>query len=87
MGIEIFYAIPKILFEGKLIPQIQLEECFKEVQQLGAKQIKFTAGHAEDVSLQEVQLLTRLIKNYDIENLILENGQDPAFAKAETVHQ
>lgn len=87
LGIEIFYAVPEILFEVELIPQIQLEEYFKEAQQLGAKQIKFTAGYTKEVTLQEVQLLTRLIKNYGIENLTLENGQDSSFAEAETVHQ
>ncbi len=87
LGIEIFYAVPEILFEGELISQSELEDYFKEAHQLGAKQIKFTAGYTKEVTLQEVQLLTRLIKNYSIENLTLENGQDASFAKAETVHQ
>ena len=87
LGIDIFYAVPEILFEDQLLSADQLETYFKEAQQLGAKQIKFTAGYTKEVTLQEDQLLTRLIKNYDIENLTLENGQDSSFAEAETVHQ
>lgn len=86
LGIELFYAIPEILFEDKLLPLEQLESYFKEAQQLGAKQVKFTAGYAAEVPQEEADTLRRLLDTYGIENLTLENGQDPTFAKAETLH-
>lgn len=86
LGIELFYAIPEILFEDKLLPLDQLESYFKEAQLLGAKQMKFTAGYAADVPQEEVDALRRLLDTYGIDNLTLENGQDPTFAKAETLY-
>lgn len=86
LGIELFYAIPEILFEDKLLPLDQLESYFKEAQQLEAKQMKFTAGYAADVPQEEVDTLRRLLDTYGIDNLTLENGQDPTFAKAETLY-
>ncbi|MFL2105003.1 sugar phosphate isomerase/epimerase family protein [Desemzia sp. FAM 23991] len=86
LGIELFYAIPEVLFEDKLLPLNQLEGYFKEAQLLGAKQVKFTAGYAADVPQEEADALRRLLDTYGIENLTLENGQDPTFAKAETLY-
>ncbi|MBM6614736.1 TIM barrel protein [Desemzia sp. RIT804] len=86
LGIELFYAVPEILFEDKLLPLNQLEGYFKEAQLLGAKQVKFTAGYAADVPLEEIESLRQLLDTYEIENLTLENGQDPTFAKADTFY-
>lgn len=86
LGIQLFYAVPEILFEDKLLPVDQLEGYFKEARQLGATQVKFTAGYAADISQEEVEELRRLLDTYGIENLTLENGQDPTFAKAETLY-
>lgn len=84
-GIELFYAVPEILFEGQLHELDNLEQYFIEAQFLGAKQVKFTAGYAEKVSEEEIAQLKDLLLKYEIDNLTLENGQDPAFAKAETL--
>lgn len=81
-GIELFYAVPEILFEDQLHPLDKLEQYFIEAQFLGARQVKFTAGYAEAVSDEEVTQLKDLLAKYEIANLTLENGQDPSFAKA-----
>lgn len=86
LKIELFYAVPEILFADKLLPLEDLETYFNEAHVLGAKQIKFTAGHAE-VTQEEANELNRLLNQYGIENLTLENGQDPAFAKSETLYR
>lgn len=86
LEIELFYAVPEILFADKLLPLEDLETYFNEAHLLGAKQIKFTAGYAE-VTQEEADELNRLLNKFGIENLTLENGQDPAFAKAETLYE
>lgn len=86
LDIELFYAVPETLFEGgQLLPLSKLEGFFKEAQFLGAKQVKFTAGYATELDQEELDQLKQLLSTYGIENLTLENGQDPSFAKAETV--
>lgn len=88
LGISLFYAVPETLFEGgQLLPLSKLEGFFKEAQFLGAKQVKFTAGYAAELHPEELDQLNQLLSTYGIENLTLENGQDPSFATAETVKQ
>lgn len=86
LGIELFYAVPETLFEGgQLLTLDKLEGFFKEAQFLGVKQVKFTAGYTTELVQEEVAKLKQLLNTHGIENLTLENGQDPSFARAETV--
>lgn len=75
LGIELFYSVPDILFEGELLAKETLTQYFDEYNQLGAKQIKLVAGYADKISESDLDTLKILLREYDIHHLTLENDQ------------
>lgn len=75
LGMELFYSVPDILFQEKLLEQDTLIQYFEEYNMLGAKQLKIVAGHAEAPSEEEMEMLEDLMEEYYIHHLTLENDQ------------
>lgn len=75
LGMELFYSVPDILFQGKLLDQDTLVRYFEEYNMLGAKQLKIVAGYAEAPSEEEMEMLEELMEEYYIHHLTLENDQ------------
>ncbi|WP_028273230.1 sugar phosphate isomerase/epimerase family protein [Atopococcus tabaci] len=75
LEMELFYSVPDILFQEKLLEQDTLVQYFEEYNMLGAKQLKIVAGYAEAPSEEEMEMLEELMEEYYIHHLTLENDQ------------
>lgn len=75
LGIELYYSVPDILFEGKLLKKETLVQYFKEYASMGAKQLKIVAGYVDELAEEDSKILKTLLDEYSIHHLTLENDQ------------
>lgn len=75
LEMELFYAVPDTLIQGRLMDAEKLSEYFKEYQALGAKQFKIVAGYTDGLTEEELSKLKDLMTEYGVRHLALENDQ------------
>ena len=74
-GIDYYYSIPDVLFQGKQVNLSSLKKYLIEAQSFGCTKVKLTAGSLETVSAEEVSMFNDLLKTHSIEMLTVENDQ------------
>lgn len=75
LGMELYYSVPDILFEGELLEKETLVQYFKEYTALGAKQLKIVAGYVDELTEEDGETLKALLEEHGIHHLTLENDQ------------
>lgn len=75
LGIQLYYSVPDILFEGELLEKDTLLKYFNEYTALGAKQLKIVAGYLDELTKKDGETLKSLLDEYGIHHLTLENDQ------------
>lgn len=75
LDMELFYAVPDTLIQGRLMDAEKLSEYFKEYKDLGAKQFKIVAGYTDGLTEEELASLKGLMTEYGVRHLALENDQ------------
>lgn len=86
-GMELFYSIPELLFEGKMIENYKMKAFFEEAEKIGASYIKMTGGHSKEITQKNVDFINRLIEEYEIKGFTVENDQVASYSTGDNLLQ
>ncbi|MBM6615179.1 sugar phosphate isomerase/epimerase [Desemzia sp. RIT804] len=86
-GMELFYSIPELLFEDKMIENCKMKALFEEAKEIGASYIKMTGGYAKEITQKNVDFINRLIEEYEIKGFTVENDQVATYSTGDKLLQ
>lgn len=82
LNIELFYSVPRCLYMNNDLNISEIEECFKEANKMGCRNVKLNIGEYKSITRENVYVINSLCDKYSIK-LTVENDQTEENGRSE----